>query len=473
MTAPLSVPGARFGRSSLYIWNVRNLWGQVVAYLDGTRLRVPGGTWDHDGTLTPRGPVLLPTAPVSPLHAATKAYVDAAAGSAGGLASIERSQMSGRSGAGSNSNYAGGSLNFNVRLAMVASSEDDWSNVELLFGNFGQGLNADGPSDITLTLGIEYPAGQVMPVFWRAWQRSLTLIPGAVAGTVPMPASIPAGATWWLRIYGAVPTGGTWTQSWEVMQPAEGSGADFGTGVDKSLTGTIPTLFGWAPITPLAVLGKPAHGGAAAYGPRAGKRVKALAGLGDSIMEGLGDNVVSGGSGYRGWFPRGCTTAGMPWVRAARSGNRFIDFDTTTEQVRRCYSFVGCQAVVCNFATNDLNGGATLATLQSLAAALAATIKRMGLKYIPVTMTPRTNATNNGYYGSDDATKWQTRLDYNTWLRTNPFGDGIYDAAVVVEDPARPGYWLSAAPSDGLHPSEAQHTAIAADFASKIPTLLA
>jgi lysophospholipase L1-like esterase len=477
MTGPLSLPGSRLGRTQLYLWAVKDRFKAVVAYLDGTRFRLPGGSWDHDGTLRPRGPVVLPGNPVLGTHAASRDYVDVAVAAGGGgggnSAAVTRRQMAGRSGTPAAPAYTGGALDFNMRLPMRTSAEDSWTDLEFWFSNFGRDLGADAGNDLTLRLGVELVSGEVIPVLWSNGQRAMTLAPGAICGTIPLRVAVAANSSWWLRVYATVPTGGTWIPSHEVLSAAEGGAVDYGTGVDKSVSGTIPavTISASAPITPLMVLGRPTSGGIVTAGARVGKPLVALVGVGDSIMTGQGASQINGSLAGLGYFPRGAMLAGMPWVRTARQGARFEQFDSEFERYRRAYAWVGCTHMLCNFGTNDVSANATLAMLQGYNANLAAAAASMGIKFLPITLTPRTNPTNDGYYSSDGPARWQTRLDYNAWLRTNPFGHGVFDAAAVVEDPARPGYWLGSAPPDGLHPDDPKYQVIAEALGAWLPNL--
>jgi hypothetical protein len=245
MTGPLSLPGSRLGRTQLYLWAVKDRFKSVVAYLDGTRFRLPGGSWDHDGTLRPRGPVVLPGNPVLGTHAASRDYVDvavASGGGGGGGAAVTRLQLAGRSGTPAAPAYSGGALDFNMRLPMRTSAEDDWTDLEFWFANFGRDLGADAGNDLTLRLGVELVSGEIIPVLWSTGQRALTLAPGAVCGTIPLRVALPAGSNWWLRVNGVVPTGGTWIPSHEVLSAAEGGAVDYGTGVDKSASGVITAV---------------------------------------------------------------------------------------------------------------------------------------------------------------------------------------------------------------------------------------
>jgi hypothetical protein len=193
------------------------------------------------------------------MEAATRQYVDAqvaAGGGGGGAAAVERVQMCDRCGIPNGANYAGAETNYNLRLPLTASGQTDWSEITVRVANFGM-RGWDTPAyTLTSRYAIEYPAGTYHPVWFAGAQRDVILAPNAVTEAMPIPLALPAGAKFWLREYTAF-TGGPLVMSQEVMQTADGGGADYGTGVDKTTSGTIPALYGYAPRTPLAITGRP------------------------------------------------------------------------------------------------------------------------------------------------------------------------------------------------------------------------
>jgi hypothetical protein len=259
LTGALTVPGSTFDRGTGGWFRLRSVAGFVVARLDGVGLRLPGGIWRHDGTIVPRAAVLLPRDPVAALEAATRQYVDAqvaAGGGGGGAAAVERVQMCDRCGIPNGANYAGAETNYNLRLPLTASGQTDWSEITVRVANFGM-RGWDTPAyTLTSRYAIEYPAGTYHPVWFAGAQRDVVLAPDAVAEALPIPLALPSGAKFWLREYSTI-TGGPLVMSQEVMQTAEGGGADYGTGVDKTTSGSIPPLYGYAPRTPLAITGRP------------------------------------------------------------------------------------------------------------------------------------------------------------------------------------------------------------------------
>lgn len=491
LTGPLTVPGATLRRGGGGWWRLLSPSGFGVGRLDKVGLRLPGGTWRHDGAFLPRGPVQLLTNPSAPEHAARKQYVDASDaatlqaakdyadthGGGGGAAAedllaVRRVQITTRAG------HTQGTVRTdvaecNMRLWMPVSQEADWHDIIIRLGNHDQSGTADGAQAISYRMAIEYPAGEYHPI-WFGGSRDVTVQPGAIVDSTPLLLAI-AQPGFWLRVHVSLAAGGTLVQSLEVMQPSEGSGANFGSATDQTTGGTIAASYGYAPMIPLAVLGRPSRQ-TSRLAARSGQRLIALGIAGDSIATGTGDVASSGGSPYLGWAARAAAAFGIGYARISVPGQRFNNFDTMTRQRRRFQALEGVTHVICNFGTNDITqGGIDLAALKARSDAVAARIQQTGRRYIPATLTPRTDAANAGFYGTDTAATTALRLAFNDYLRTNPYGAGIYDLAALLSDGSNPQFWTAAygaTPADGLHPTTAMHAAAGADLAAKFPALL-
>ncbi|MBP0492145.1 SGNH/GDSL hydrolase family protein [Pararoseomonas indoligenes] len=481
---PNSEPGVSFKDDAGFVFLKVNAKGFQVRGLTVD----PAGNAVIDGTLTAAGSAVATQGTVDAGDAATlssaRTYTDqqiAASGGGGGgtvtaVPSRSLTQFVPRAGVASNTPSTAGVANdFNMWLPLTASDQaEGWTDIVIVDGNFGQNsLAFDGPNDFTSRYAIEYPIGSPpIPLIWENGLRDMTVQPGALARTYPLPIVIPGGASFRLRQYLTVPAGGTWVSSFERLTVAEQGAVEFGTGTDKTLTGTVPTVSAttYAPRTPVSILARPTSA-LVPSGPRAGKGVAGIFITGDSISEGTGDGNTAA---YRAYPARGIAAANFGFSRASRSGNRFTHWDTPSEQYRRLYGSQGCTHAFCNYGTNDLTVGATFSSLQASATLLNSMFRQRGMKLILATLTPRTNATNDGFYDTDTQTTVDTLLAYNDWLRTKPFGNPIFDAASFAANPQNPRFWrtdLGATPPDGLHPTEALHAAIGAGLTAAAPTL--
>ncbi|MEH3101423.1 hypothetical protein [Sphingomonas adhaesiva] len=221
---------------------------------------------------------------------------------------------------------------------------------------------ADGSDPITVTAAIEYPAGTITPLTF-AGAPSVT-IPAAhpdnwAESDEAVPATpIPAGAIYWVRTSVSVAAGGKWVQGY-VVQPGSPllEAADFATGVNRTGGGTITNA------TPTATR--------RGYGPCAVKATgfggtpvgKAFAGVGDSLIYGVGDaaDAASATRGNIGYFGRACAGS-YPYVNMGYAGTKAFE-NQPAAFVRRAalLSRIGVTHVFCNWSVNDTNAGRTVA----------------------------------------------------------------------------------------------------------------
>ncbi|MDU7520211.1 MAG: SGNH/GDSL hydrolase family protein [Roseomonas mucosa] len=484
MTGPLKAQGGTLKQGTDgQGW--KDAFGHTFARLNKAGFRHAGGLFSTDGYLYPKVGVRLPSlVPANGLDAAPKAYVDSVAASGGGGGSADASwpvkaaiQMADRCGWSSLAPYSNtsGYTNFMDRMPHNASKEADWTDLVIRMGNFGQAVTDDGPNLYTVRMALEYPAGTYHPIFWPGFGMDLTVVPGACYDSIPLPISLPAGERFWLRRYVTVPSGGTWATAPEMYQIAEGGGVEYGQGTDKTTSGTIAASYGVANLLPLAIVGRPSARKAVVGTPRATLAVASVHIIGDSISEGAGDTYGDGKNSYVGWMPKGLVAAGMGYARTSRSGNQYINFITQLLARRRLTASLGCEYVFSNFGTNDFNAGQTLDQVKTRATTMNSLCAMAGKKLVLATLTPRTNAANDGgYYGSDTDTLLQRVDDFNTWVLSKPFGRTNFDARKYAQDPANPRRWrtdLGAPAADGLHPNKVIHDAIAAGLAADAPSI--
>jgi lysophospholipase L1-like esterase len=195
-----------------------------------------------------------------------------------------------------------------------------------------------------------------------------------------------------------------------------------------------------------------------------------LVAIGDSITD-------SGGTprgGYRGWTDLVARrVAALPPARqfgianVAISGNRLLSErrgggPTILSRLQRdALSHDGADTLFILAGINDIYGAdETASRLIAALAEVAARARRFGLRPAAGTLLP---ARRQGF----NASRENTRLAVNEWLRTTSAYDGIVDFDRALRDPANPERLLREYDSgDGLHPSNAGAARMAETFLS-------
>lgn len=370
-----------------------------------------------------------------------------------------------------------------VSIDIDFSPQADWADLVFRWGNFGVNQD-DGPNDITIRAALQLPDGTRHPIWWPNGQRDVLLTPGAVVDSLPLPVFIPAGTSGCrLRYYLTTPAGGKWSCAFAYSAATAGrdGAAWYETpGTDKTLVGTV-TNFAFdriLPLPPLAIIGKPST----RMSLVAGQTTKPVVGvgiIGDSIAAASGDtnNLTTGYIGY----PMRAIAASYGWAQMAYNGRTLNEFAQSANTRRRFHGLVGVTHVICDLGINDIWPGAySLATIQANYAALNAQLVARGIKLIPCTVTPITDAANSGgLFSSSPAGQKQVVQDFNNWLlTTNPFGNGVVDAAAAARaSETGAGYFawrsdLGTPTVDGIHPASAIHIAMAAVLAAALPSVL-
>lgn len=219
-------------------------------------------------------------------------------------------------------------------------------------------------------------------------------------------------------------------------------------------------------MTPLAILGIP------------DRRHVALLIWGDSIPNGAGD--TSDANGYIGWAERGMIGAGaggvdMPFVNVSRGSSTTASYTNQSLAGTRWNLVQYATHVLFTNSVNDVFGGVTLATMQANCQYAWATARRARCRVFHTTMTPRTTSSDNWATLANQTvvanyTQAGIRGQFNAWLLTQVAAgnlDGVIDVAAAVQDSVEPEKWkvtgsANYATADGLHPSVAMHTAMAA-----------
>lgn len=106
----------------------------------------------------------------------------------------------------------------------------------------------------------------------------------------------------------------------------------------------------------------------------------------------------------------------------------------------------GVEYVIIYEGVNDLSGGASAATLESVFATFVTKAHAKNMKVFGVPITPFGTYSDSSYTSKDSV-----RQELNTWIRDAKNFDGCLDFDKAVQDPGSPKNLLSTYSSDGLH----------------------
>ncbi len=313
------------------------------------------------------------------------------------------------------------------------------------------------PDPITVTASITTDSG-THPVTWGGLS-SVTIAGGALAASDPV---------------GWVTAGGTIAVTATVTS-----------------TGSVPCLSGWSDGTGAYLVGPLAITGGT---PTPDTTHRWLI-LGDSVSEGVGDDLHgrSGQFGTGGYPERLATKAGVAYLGAAASGERYAELDSDwTARVGDTLAS-RCDSAFVGYGINDI---LVYTAAQNSTAFIERWhfLKTKGIGRIyQATILPRTNAAGTVVDG--DPTQ---RNAFNAWLRdgapgywqgvysrwqarptgsmaadtyriggSDPVGgmhplDGVLDVHAVAAGTSDPNLWKPGWTSDGVHPNATGHAAIAA-----------
>jgi hypothetical protein len=350
--------------------------------------------------------------------------------------------------------------------------------VRFAFGNFynNGGTETVGPNDITVRASIEFPATTFIPLFFSG-KRDVVINPGGLVWSDWVAVSIPAATQFWSRTYVTVANN---TMQWPLAGSfsaalSEGSN-NSATPSDQTTTGTL-------------------SGGGYGYGPFSmqGRYLASgslrIAGVGDSRMAGNNDTDL-----LNGWFGRAFTGVAFT-QRIAYPSEKAQTFLANATGARRKALLEGCNVAVCNYGINDLSGGRTTAQLQADVISIWSYLAARGMKTWHTTLEPETTTTDAwATLANQTIAGWNgNRTAFNDWLRdgapvtsaanltavaTGTVGalragstghplSGYIELADLAESARNSGKWVvtgaaNYATSDGIHPTAAIHTLMAA-----------
>ncbi|CAO3459749.1 hypothetical protein [Azospirillum argentinense] len=285
--------------------------------------------------------------------------------------------------------------------------------------------------------------------------RAVTVAPGQVVVSDPLPLRL-APPGYYVRTRVAVASG----QRWPVYsvnlrgELNEGKGsADVVDQAPKPSTLTAGVLgFG-----PNAVIGVPE-----AVTP-------CVAILGSSSAYGQGDTAEAAGGYQFGYLARALARDGLPFLRGGLQGDTVANFVANWTTRRRVMLESGVTHAVLQAGSNDVAGGADLATMRARMTAAFDQVAGLGLKIVPVTITPLTDSANGWATAAGQTPRAgeAVRLAVNDWLRARPHGAivDVWDTAAALQAPSNPSLWRTdggAWTADGTHANPTAHRAAAA-----------
>lgn len=382
-------------------------------------------------------------------------------------------------------------LNSNTRLGPFNQTGATVTKLRVYYPNWmaNSTNEAAGFNPITVTASIEYPIGGTrQQVTFNSGSASATIaIDGLLeSDEITLTTPIPDGVQFNVWTYVSVTTGQKWPQGYLMRVTSINEACDFGTGVDKTLSGTITnatqtsTHQGYGPI------------GIKATAWTGTIKKRAFASLGDSILaqsnDGSFDSIGSGG-----WNGR-ALSGKYPHVNLAIAGTSASN-NQQANLTRRIAALqaIGVTDILMNYGTNDLGAGRSVAQVQTDVGALWTYLKGLGFRVHQCTYLPRTTgpwltaatqaavATGGGYAGGTSSRRYLL----NQWIKAgNSNLSGIFNAASYVEvDGSNAlsdggGIWISgnggvgatsthfttsgaatdSATTDGLHPNMTQNS---------------
>lgn len=314
---------------------------------------------------------------------------------------------------------------------------------------------ADAPFDYT-NWQASIQIGQLVQQFKFAKSKAVNLYAGkGVLVSDPLPILIPAGSTYVIRSYGE--WSGTPVHLNSVASRVGVDGAARGTALTSQVmdayNATAPGYSGGGVLAPVTVLGLVKDAPRHVFGVR-----------GDSIAFGFND--VADADGNRGYVYRALGYT-YPWVTVARGSTTAQMSATRSTGQDAVLAMCKPTKILNALGRNDIWTGRTAAQTKADMATINAVDIAAGREIWAVTIPPSTDAGNTAITNSGREAQ---RLIYNADIRATFAAQGyagIIDVAASCEDANNPGFWrtdLGTPTSDGTHPADVLHAAIAAAF---------
>lgn len=341
------------------------------------------------------------------------------------------------------------------------------------------GREADTGNDYTISeMSLEAPNGTVVPIT-SLGGRAITIANGDV--DIQMDSISPSAfgysefpvGTYWLKGKGTVPSAGNFIPTNSQASLATGGQQVFFNTASTTTSSTdasgVYTATGTAftsvfvSLLPL-LLGVPASDG------------KSFITIGDSIAQGVAESGASGQLPGRGFINRGFYNGGTNSIPSLNYGAASARTSLFTGGTKWRSFLKYAKYAIDELNTNSVDGGFSLATIQSQSTDLWDIIKAGGVTRIYKTELLCKTTSTDGYATAGNQTPvsgWdsgQIADQVNQWMATQ-VGTGIwrYITLPAAKDGGNPFVWASPGiTTDGLHPTTNGHIAIATSFRTGI-----
>lgn len=371
--------------------------------------------------------------------------------------------------------------------------------IVLAFSNWynANGVEADGPQDVTLRAAVEPAATRVLPVYFGG-MRTVVIPPGGTVYSDPVGVNLVKGQQFFTRTYLSVAAAATkFPQGGYTTVSGNGEGFNYAAaGADLTAAGAanVPTANGRV-FGPSAILGTPMTPGASVLGI-----------VGDSIAAGSGD---SGAWLDAGWIAR---SLGLSYLyQSVAMSSQTVDAWYASEGITKTrqqgiLDRAGVTHLLCELGVNSLSQTPTTILLPHLIGnglkGAWSTLASFGVPVWQTTLTPQTTSTDAWATVANQtvaaAGNEANRVLVNAWLRDGapitaaPVAGGVYapagtagalragqaghplagilEVADLVEPARDSGKWKAGYTSDGTHPSATGAAAVAAGL--PLPALL-
>lgn len=165
-----------------------------------------------------------------------------------------------------------------------------------------------------------------------------------------------------------------------------------------------------------------------------------------AVVNILGDSISSDGASdtqldyYAGWASHALADAGIPYINTGVSSQTLLSWRNSFANRRAMHIAnmiaAGVTHVFCPLGTNDIGVGQTGAQLYANQVSTRDLLAPYGIKLIPTTLQPRTNAANNAVPAGETNT-FTERAAYNALvIANNGVGDGYFGLAAISEGSA-------------------------------------
>lgn len=235
-------------------------------------------------------------------------------------------------------------------------------------------------ASVELADGSGSPTGETVPVTFRG-SRTATIEPKTIVGSDQIPITLPAGSIIYVRWF---PNGTDVPLT--LLQRHNWTGFNEGTAAGDAVdSGAI--------AAPIVYANQSFGGPVAVTGEVRAQDASGFFVMGDSITGGsmdLASATPSAGS-LQGWVARGLAEAGRPYIRAAIGAELGMAVaDSQAAAAARHWAARYCRYGVVNYGSNDFTGARTANQIVDDLEAIAARLKRAGIRRVAVsTLLPR------------------------------------------------------------------------------------